>query len=124
MTEQELQELSRKAAGFLPSLVADGPLFGRSAWLHGYHWLDGIDAVTADKMDIYCAKIWLHESTEACAEIMIRALPSDLSMWKLDGKQYIAHLADCRIIGRSSNESNPMLAFRVAVLRALCALKG
>lgn len=96
----DLQELSREAARKLPK-----------------EW---------DALVVECGKaVWLHESTEACTEIMVRVL------WP---KQWFVGLApsgtvqafqdscdgDFRVV--ENYEPDAMQAFRTAVLRAVVAL--
>jgi len=115
MTNEQLQELSQRAAGCLPEafdlsrggidLESDRP----SGWVY-YH--DDRDAE------------WLHESTETCAEIMVRVLwPASIDITG-DGESQAAYClpTDIEANGVAFKEDAPMLAFRVAVLHALIAL--
>lgn len=123
MEQHELEELSREAAGKLPDSIR--LVGGRVLQNGGFFWWDGIDAATADKMDILTHKVWLHESTEACTEIMVRVLwprvvivPHNGNMVAVDYDNHRKYIAD------NANIIDPMLAYRVAVLRALVAGKG
>ena len=101
----ELEELSRAAARKLPN-----------------EW----DALVAE-----CGKVvWLHESTAACAQIMVRVLwPKCIYVMHAGmAKQVLA----MKLMANSPDEliafserdyiSDPMQAFRTAVLRAVVAL--
>lgn len=129
MDDSELQELSRKAAGCLPKdewyagQVLQNPLHGNSIGL----WRPDISK---------SGWKWLHESTEACTEIMVRVLtghnlaPSAQCVciaWEVpvygekrlhilgyETKKIFVNIAECG--------GDLMLAFRIAVLRALIAL--
>ena len=71
-------------------------------------------------------EIWLHESTEACAEIMVRVLwPASIDITG-DGEGQAAYClpTDIEANGAVFKEADPMLAFRVAVLRALTTLNA
>ena len=96
MTPTELEALSREAAACLPEM----PEFSR-----GFHYVES--ALTGQR------KEWLAESTEACTEIMVRELPIAVA------KRVLEQAALLVVDGMEG-----MLAFRVAVLKALCALKG
>ena len=118
MTQSELEELSRRAAGCLPKDFGVGPF-----------------AFEPEREDeIPDGALWLHESTEACTEIMVRVLwkwgcvvngddntaeggAPDHAAW-VWGSQWPYMEAQTEY-----SCSDPMLAYRVAVLRALCALK-
>lgn len=111
-SETELQGLSREAAGCLPreirgelQLRLDGYLCGDS---NGEDW----------------RVQWLHESTEACTEIMVRVLwPAGVAL--VPGIECVRAIFEA---GDSLSEvqivSDPMRVYRVAVLKALIALKG
>ena len=114
MTEAELQDLSRRAAACLSN-----PLQEYETWAGGYHfgYVDGINR-----------RIWLYESTEACCEIMVRVLwgcgccisGSPHGAWSVyPGAPNQGLLSEIN----SQHGNDPMLAYRVAVLKALCALK-
>lgn len=119
---EELEALSRQAAGCLPE-----DFFPEEHRLHmhpkgkppGMVWI-GDEGWR-----------WLHKSTEACCEVMVRVLwvvsidikgspasagsPAKSIAWvEWDGGDYIPDIW----------EDDPMLAYRVAVLRALIALKS
>ena len=115
MTPAELEDLSRAAAAKLP------PEFAAHLWPSCVNdepsgiWTNG----TYDDM-------WLHESTEACAEIMVRVL------WP-KGWLPVGHEIGCYVLNEGflptgiavrykEIEGGPMLVFRVAVLRAVVAL--
>lgn len=119
MTDTELQVLSREAAGCLPKDQAFMLIFWGLCKGH----FNGVRS------------LWLHESTEACTEIMVRVL------WPADQTIHGYKSVDCytvrAIIDPSAEDGEPlhveasyayerdcMLAFRVAVLRALIALKS
>ena len=107
-TQEELMELSRQAAGCLPEDFAfsDG-----SKYVHGFAG-----------QEAFYNYVWLHESTEACTEIMVRVLLKEHATLELN-----CHGKDIWFRGRpsaSDYRDDPMLAFRVAVLRALIALKA
>ena len=111
MTEAELQDLSRRAAACLSN-----PLQEYETWAGGYHfgYVDGINR-----------RIWLYESTEACCEIMVRVLwPASVH---IDGEFNHARINGEKGCGGRllffKDFGDPMLAYRVAVLKALCALK-
>ena len=90
---QELQELSRQAVKMLPEEITrkfNIAMTGRIA----------------------CSDGWLHESTEACAEIMVKVL------WPAG---YMRELIEAWFFLKDEGK---MRAFRVCVLRALIALKG
>jgi len=123
VNDSELRELSRKAAGCLPNPF----LFGRAGAFV-------VNAPGRLKRD-FIGKVWnggdagwLHESTEACTEIMVRVLGRDIV-------RVVVGSDNCVIFHSDLNQEiacvmfyevgeDPMLAFRVAVLRALVALKG
>ena len=106
----DLEQLSRDAAGCLHADDTPLVLFG-----------------TPDVGRMYVRggpSQWLHESTEACSEILVRVLwPANIHVWSF------GFTAPDTTDGRGSEttyveEADPMLAFRVAVLRALVAMKG
>jgi len=123
MTNEQLQELSRRAAGCLPKewrLASSGlPFFV----CYEAGMPDG--AVNGYVSD-HCRnpRKWLHESTEACSEIMVRVLwaknvviggsvyPANVVVWGTTPPMFVT----------KEQIPDPMLAFRVAVLRALIAL--
>ena len=115
---QELMELSRQAAGCLPEDVRDSLRCEneyRALGVTGYWecFREGYDISW---------NFWLHESTEACTEIMVRVLLKEHATLELN-----CHGKDIWFRGRpsaSDYRDDPMLAFRVAVLRALIALKA
>lgn len=118
-SETELQGLSMQAAGCLPELF-QGPDWElcTEAPIH-----DGRDGRVARS---YRKPIWLHESTEACAEIMVRVLwPKNVYLHGSDGCAVYQGIPS-RAYGSNFIlfDGDPMLAFRVAVLKALIALKG
>lgn len=115
MTPTDLQKLSRDAAGCLPK-DAFSP--------DNVRW-----KIALDKRDGSYINGWLHESTEACTEIMVRVLWPDHKWWGMHRRSDYKG-SDCMITSLSFGGDvldvgdDPMLAFRVAVLRALVALKG
>ena len=143
MTEQELMELSRQAAGCLPEDVRDSLRCEneyRALGVTGYWecFREGYDISW---------NFWLHESTEACTEILARVLMAPGVLCDLkpnrDGFRIFCRweVLDTVSAIREGNEghmdggyrlyagpstigNDPMLAFRVAVLRALIALKA
>lgn len=109
-SETELQGLSREAAGCLLELAA------------GSDFDSSID--TGGHVTLEVGECWLHESTEACTEIMVRVLWAaevDLTGGPMPNGQWGA---GCTGTEDFSYDSDPMLAFRIAVLRALIALKS
>ena len=73
---------------------------------------------------------WLHESTAACAEIMVRVLmPARVDLdWIAAGEIYASRRPDYQgthpsIIIAKVREADEMQAFRTAVLRALIEVK-
>ena len=108
MTEAELQDLSRRAAACLSN-----PLQEYETWAGGYHfgYVDGINR-----------RIWLYESTEACTEIMVRVL-WPLEIYAVPYRENAAHFINIPPVAYEECGNDPMLAYRVAVLKALCALK-
>lgn len=105
MSETELQELSRQAAGCLPENMVAALDFNTGSGNPSGHWYG----------------VWLHEHTEACCEVMVRVLLNERHTLEMN-----THGKDIWFRGRPSAadfRSDPMLAFRVAVLRALVALK-
>jgi hypothetical protein len=117
MTKIELQELSRDAAKALPT-NPDWPWFSHE----DDNWRDG--RIVEDKGE--GRMCWLHESTEACTEIMVRVLNGSWTLCK-DGTAVIHSYPDgtTYVAVEHSNQhgNDPMLAFRAAVLRALIALE-
>lgn len=138
MSEEQLQELSREAAGCLPPPPWNFELLSLYRHDTKYATITGTKTRSAGMVsqtgsgDIF----WLHESTEACTEIMVRVLwPADQTVhgFKSAGGTYTARAicdpsnegdANDTIGSSYANEKDPMLAFRVAVLRALIALKA
>ena len=117
-TQEELMELSRQAAGCLPE-DANWPWFAHC----GDDWRDG--RIIEDKGE--GRVMWLHESTEACTEIMVRVLwPAGAVL--SEGKRVKTDHVVIAFRGQTeitwASNADPMLAFRVAVLRALIALKA
>lgn len=96
MTDSELQDLSRRAAGCLPD----------DEWAVLYSTRPG-------KVWMNNKWMWLHESTEFSAEIMMKILMPANKRWDI-------FIVDNTLIGHIPDV---MLAYRVAVLKALCALK-
>lgn len=109
----ELQELSREAARKLPEglqlddlyLCYDGESAGMIALEDGSFW-------------------WLHESTEACAEIMVRVLwpAGKYVCGDKSGSAYVGVLLSDERLRDGVDDDDPMQAFRTAVLRAVVAL--
>lgn len=112
MTPEQLEALSREAAGCLPGNIFDvWPIFDEE-----------------ERGIIYTNEgaRWLHESTEACAEIMVRVLwpaDTDITGGRTTKGIWGAGWSGIKA-GEFVYEEDPMLAYRVAVLRALIALKG
>jgi hypothetical protein len=114
-----LEQLSREAAGCLPyKFYNDEWVVMRIPEMEGR-----IDSLLRG----FC---WLHESTEACTEIMVRVLwPAG---WRVIGSKDLAeaHYPPAMVVGAwniqrfEEYNNDPMLAFRVAVLLALICLKG
>lgn len=102
---QELQQLSREAARKLPEGVC-------------IEWRNGV-VTEGSVFGTGIKEYWLHESTEACVEIMVRVLwPKG---WSVKEDLYGA----CAIHWEESivvKDTDPMQAFRTAVLRAVVAL--
>ena len=127
----DLQALSRRAAACLPDDLCvalritkslnDG-IAPESSWVSV-----GTRAVTVGHG--YLGRVWLHESTEACTEIMVRVLwPNH---WDINGYYFgpaethgaaIWPACDSSVV--VTNDGDPMLAYRVAVLRALTTLNA
>ena len=104
----DLEQLSRDAAKVLP----------RHMWCR--YWVDGEGQKLVPGECRF--EGWLHESTEACAEIMVRVLwPAEvfLHTYKNSGV-WMATPELKRIV---TDTSDPMQAFRTAVLRALIEVK-
>ena len=114
----ELQELSRDAARKLPDgfqlddlyICYDGESAGMIALEDGSFW-------------------WLHESTEACAEIMVRVLwPKEIYLqgYVSDGETLVGMFNDNQKTEEgcfgTESDTDPTQAFRTAVLRAVVAL--
>jgi len=126
MEEKELQELSRRAARKLPKNWngAFGVLWQHhSAHSCGKYVPHGVP----ERQQLDAAK-WLHESTEACTEIMVRVLWNEEVDIKggecaMPGSGYVAWSEQrSDELTREEYFDDPMLAYRVAVLRALTAL--
>lgn len=127
MDDTEFQELSRKAAECLPTD------FWPSVQPDDVYWPWRADEVTPVFEGFWPCEnertdwtVWLHESTEACAEIMVRVLwPAGIYIQGIDETGACFQGIPCRPYGSSLvyNE-NRMLAFRIAVLRALIALSS
>jgi len=108
-----LESLSREAAKVLPEDFA---------------WKKS--CVISDGEILYGTRsCWLHESTEACTEIMVRVLwPAG---WRVIGSKDWAEAnhGPSMVMGAwnvqrfDAHNNDPMRAFRVAVLSALIALK-
>jgi hypothetical protein len=134
MTEQELQGLSRwaaecllktdfdlsKALGLFTGDTSETKLLGKQ-----------LLSFTVDEETGGFPTLWLHESTEACAEIMVRVLwPAAVYLDKIGAHTVALHYQSIGSRKWSSEMTivltgdDPMLAFRVAVLKALIALKG
>lgn len=116
MTQDELQNLSRKAA----KLLSDDLL-----------QKFGLYKGMVDNGNSTALPIWLHESTEACAEIMVRVLwPKSVYIMHAGmAKQVIALQLravepDTPIVFGQLGYDDPMQAFRTAVLLALCEVMG
>ena len=110
MSKQELQELSRRAAQLIShDALPKGCFLLTGAWPNEY-----------EKDGRISECIYLHESTEACAEIMVRVL------W-LKGITLHTYLggvwATMPELKRFEDlNPDPTQAFRTAVLRAVVAL--
>ncbi len=114
MTQDELQDLSRKAAKLLP-ITSPAFTFEYSNGKTGRVYTAG-------------RHIWLHESTEACAEIMVKVLlPKNI--W-LEYTEVLGREPAMLVMPVEAIEpvyykrSDPMQAFRTAVLLALCEVMG
>ena len=104
MTPEEMQALSRKAAGKLPFVLGIGPF--------AY-------APTLSSGPLPEGEQWLHESTEACAEIMVQVLwRRGISIGGSSNGFAMAWGTYPPLVETLGND--PMQAFRIAVLRAVC----
>ena len=134
LTRTELEDLSRRAAACLPKEVdfsfGELEVSGLPGKLTGRYLGEMLDC-------------WLVDSTEACTEIMVRVLwdqedkTLDItgSHLRYDGPAGPYSGMQCVISSRYAQrrgdgifqpcdvQNDPMLAFRIAVLRALLALK-
>lgn len=119
MDEQELRELSRRAVRLMPGWIATG--YYKDG--EGQRWrLENGGFAGFEK--------WLHTDTEACTEIMVRVLmPQRVDLdWVTEGTILASQRPDqrgtkpSRILVSGDHFNDPMLAYRVAVLKALCAL--
>lgn len=130
-TTEELQQLSRDAAGCLPKDFFENWGHPKTLAAAEVGQIPYAYACPPASKAYFC---WLHESTEACTEIMVRVL-APLGVFLIGGHQTYIELAvakeneDCEDYWQEgftcgTNNDDPMLAFRVAVLRALVALKG
>lgn len=120
MTPADLQQLSRDAAGKLPKT----PYTADVSQPFRYH----------EQLDSFClgSGEWidaerLHESTEAAAEIMVRVLwPARVWLEYANAlarrPSIIALNSEAKSVYYDKCDNDPMLAFRVAVLRAVVAL--
>ena len=128
MQQEELEALSREAAGCLPwefwQTVEPGDTYyprhdDAQPVFEGYWPCEN------DRADW---QVWLHEDTQACTEIMVRVLgDADISIdTSVKGSMALLQQAyDEEIfVPFIPADGDPMLAYRVAVLRALVALKG
>ena len=110
----ELEELSCAAARKLPTNPA-WPWFSHS----DDDWRDG-RIVEGKGEGRLC---WLHECTEACAEIMVRVLwPASVSIEQSIGREGELYAEASAGMARVAVHNDPMQAFRTAVLRAVVAL--
>lgn len=115
MTQEELQDLSRKAAKLLPKDELS------------CCWVDGINQDLYNYDDKRRIE-WLHESTEACAEIMVRVLwpkgafvrPEFPHRWYLNFR----NPQQWSVVDKAAISADPVQAFRTAVLLALCEVMG
>ena len=108
MTESELQALSREVAGLLPNDFGNGRLDKT-----------GVGTPNGWAKFRPHGEQWLHESTEACAEIMVRIIAGpNSSTWALTGTE-VWYGNEPTPVGTA-----PMLAFRIAVLKAAKSVLG
>ena len=123
-TQEELMELSRQAAGCLPEDVRDSLRCEneyRALGVTGYWecFREGYDISW---------NFWLHESTEACTEILARVLMAPGVLCDLkpnrDGFRIFCRWEVLGSAYASEFNGDVMQALRVAVLRALIALKA
>ena len=117
MQQEELEALSREAANLLPR-----DFFTRLTNHIGGSFEGMVTGEAGNQID----GSWLHESTEACTEIMVRVLgDADISIvTSVKGSMALLQQAyDEEIfVPFIPADGDPMLAYRVAVLRALVAL--
>lgn len=122
MSEEELQALSRKAALRLPADWIRPPGAGEAT----------IQCPSGE----WCGMSHLYNSTSICAEIMVRVLwNSGADSLEIFGSHLDYGGVQCIVQSRYGERlgkkifmpldviKDPMLAFRVAVLKALVALK-
>ena len=122
MTAEEMQALSREAVVKLR--IWAGPYKAAEIGLILQYLQDGTRSYYLYPND--GPFDWLHESTEACAEIMVRVLgPKGLRVsqerksWVMRGR-FNPCRCECQF---TEVDNDPMQAFRIAVLRAVCAME-
>lgn len=120
----DLEQLSRDAAKVL---FTSAPTILSGEWDESKIEPDGLHYERNGKL-FYgkVATLWLHESTEACAEIMVKVLlPKGIQVYGTES-------GDCGLCKGHGfgvyaqaifNNADPMQAFRTAVLRALIEVK-
>ncbi len=116
----DLEQLSRDAAKVL------GYPFKGDFWM----LMPTADTTFCGRVDRFTQGFcWLHESTEACAEIMVRVLwpegahvcGNSLSVWHVKWHGANSFVKNHQTF--ASLDCDPMQAFRTAVLRALIEVK-
>lgn len=109
----DLEQLSRDAAKVL-----------KGSEVFPYQWINGPDGERTGALYKW-RDVWLHESTEACAEIMVRVLwPAAVYVDGNPATNYAwCHSHNQHSILVDAHDADPMQAFRTAVLRALIEVK-
>lgn len=113
MTQEELQDLSRRAAALLKQSQLSFELLRAtpSAPYSGAIWNH--------------RAVWLHESTEACAEIMVQVLwPENVTVVSLGNGCAPCNGSGWIDAANKTESADPMQAFRTAVLLALVEVMG
>lgn len=121
----DLEQLSREAAKVLHTEKTE------FSWQHYSHTSERyIGKIVLPRHKWDGCLMWLHESTEACAEIMVRVLmPERVDLdWIAAGEIYASRRPDYQgthpsIIIAKVREADEMQVFRTAVLRALIEVK-
>lgn len=123
MTPEELQDLSRRAAGCLPKgFFSEKPGETRLHLATDEGTANGKVCHWEEVSDYQYGDYWLHESTEACCEIMVRVLfEADRGVTLMQGGFRYEEDGGWAYIHFEHNRD--VLAYRVAVLLAICALK-